>query len=204
MKNEIPVTAICLCLLLCGCSSVEKRQLKNASVGIYAVQSALNEGRVDLAKKYADEAVKILPAPKKKDSIKVKAIIAPPLTEDPAELPRKLTILPDEYQKFLDEGLIFTNAEIKRVAAVEPEIAKQIEAEEKQLESYKEDVEKTRGHIFDRAAEKPKAKIPWMFVIPAAAIITACFVNPALIPLIIGKIVSLFKALLDSIGKLFK
>ncbi len=195
---------IVVAIFICACGSVEKRQSKQASIGVYAIQSALNEGRVDLAKKYADETVKVLPPPKKKNVITVKAIIAPPLTEDPTEPVRKLTILPDSYQPFIDNGLIFTTAELKRVATVEPEIAKQIEAEEKEFETFKEDVAVTQQKVFEKAVEKPKKSLPWLFIISSAVLVAACFINPALIPLIVGKILGLFKALLDSIAKLLK
>ena len=70
MNKLIGIVGLCAVLGLSGCESLQTKVNKQISQTVFAENAALHAGRFDLAQKYSDQTVKLVPAPKKATTIK--------------------------------------------------------------------------------------------------------------------------------------
>lgn len=190
---------------------MQKQQYASAQRGIYAVQKALDMGRVDLAKQYAYEVTKIVPAPKKKDQIEVKPIeITRPTSTPGINETIRLTILPAEYAN--QQTMVVGSKELNQLKNETPEITKQFEKEQKTFEKFQEKVEETRRNVQEEI-EKPKksffGSIMSFFgvsgligaVIVGAILIGVAIFAPTLLPIVISSIVKFVVGIFTGIAR---
>lgn len=82
MTNKFYVLILLFCaIFMSGCSSVQKRQNAAVSAAVYSTKASMDAGRFDLAKKYNDEAVRLIPPPKKAVKINAFDVKKPTSTE---------------------------------------------------------------------------------------------------------------------------
>jgi len=97
--------------LLFGCASVQQRKASEVSKLVYAENAAIHARRFDLAEKFSNEAVRIVPPPKK--AVDVKPI-------------QNFVVVPEE-----DNGK--PAKDISTIAKEHPEVSKQLAQEDKDL-----------------------------------------------------------------------
>lgn len=167
MKKFLILSCVGLALVLgnSGCASAQKKQMTAISRGVYATKDSIEKGRFDLAKKYNDELVRIVPPPKK--AVKVNAFEVPNKKgkvgtlnstgifskEELLNRSDRFIVLPEgfenkpiiidksvEYNKLLEENASLRKSELENAKTVESfkqEATKVIQAKEAELAQAK-------------------------------------------------------------------
>lgn len=196
MNLYVNILVLCLtCILLNGCGmTLNQRESKIVSEGVYASKAGIEKGRVDLAYYYIIKVAEIIPAPKNKiviNSIKAKSIKDQKeqefVTLPPHLKNREIIIL--ETKDW--EGLLKTNTNLK----------KQLEKEDKLKKSFDQQIQdfkvEQRKEIERLKSEKNKtvawgwlgwftATLGWLIPLGGIGLIVACVLNPAIVPVVLN------------------
>lgn len=188
-----------------GCTSPAKKRYEAAVQGVYRVHASLKAGRVDLAKKYSDEVVRVVPPPKK-------PVVIKPIEEKKEDgSTNKYIVLPQEYSG--TPALTIGTKPFDDVVAKSPEIKKQLEKEEKEVVAYTKQVdEAVRATI--KEADKPRSSVFSIFawiggggVIGLIGLVALCFIFPPLVPIVmnvLGSVIGGINSGLSALAGLFK
>jgi hypothetical protein len=95
MKNTRAIIISLVLFLLAGCNGIyySKKDSETLSRGTYAVRDSLVVSRVDLAKKYSDETIRIVVPPK--NPIKIEGINKTSQDKDGNKIVERVVILPE-------------------------------------------------------------------------------------------------------------
>ncbi len=139
------------CVLLTSCAGPKyiEKQSEILSQTVYATNSSLKVGRIDLAQKYSDQEIRLINPPKTRifiEPIKNKIIL-------PADLKNNQTIFVDsaEYNELLSNKELAArlqqeNASMEnQVEAVNLQITKNAEVQSKLLNDYNQEILRTAG-----------------------------------------------------------
>jgi hypothetical protein len=183
--------------LLSGCSTAQKKQAEVMKVGIHKVNDSLNKGRVDLAKKYSNELVKVVPRPKTVQAVK------PIVVKYPDQInPERVIVLPPEFKE--TKTVVVDTPEFKKLVEENKEIKKQLEVEKKEFDKFQVKVEDTIKSVW-KEAEKGKKSSFWSWVwglgfTGIALLLVGVIFFPSLLPVVI----SYAKSLINAFISLFK
>ncbi len=186
MKYISILLAIFISIAGIGCTTAAKKQQKAVAVGVYQVNQSLRQGRVDLAKKYSDELVRIVAPPKK--ATVVKSIE----TKNANGTLSQYVVLPQEYKD--KEVVALDTPKFEEIVAKSPEIKKQLVEEDKAVKKFEETVDNSM-----RATEKSAAKgdaaskfhwLSWLMsglgITTIIGVIVLCIFFPVLTPVFLG------------------
>lgn len=147
------LTLFCISFSFVGCASVQKRQTAALQKSIYATNDAIKKQRFDLAKKYSEESVKLLPPPKTK--VKIESFNIPYSKDVNGKVTeaRTVAVLPSEVKK--ENILIEDTPEYKQVLEANKVLAKQVIKENEEFEKHKSTVDKI---LIDKEKELEKLR----------------------------------------------
>lgn len=119
-----------------GCTVYTEKQSEALSQSVYATKDSIDQSRIDLAEKYANQATRIVKPPKKK--IPISAIY---LTKDNSgqEPKDKITIVPEKYG---NQQAFSVNSERYVELLKNKTIYEQLNSDKKIYETHVENVEK--------------------------------------------------------------
>jgi hypothetical protein len=199
MKYALRFMAIAIGFaFLTGCASATKRQNEVIKVGIYKVNDSLSKGRVDLAKKYSNELVKVIPKPK--NFVPVKPVV---VKYPDSPTPQQVVVLPPEFKE--TKVVVEDTPEFKKVVEENKEIKKQLETEKKELTKYQTKVDDTVKKVWEEAVKSESKGSFWAWVwglgfTGIILLVIGVFLFPELLPFVLGW----FKSLVSGFLKLFK
>ena len=191
-----------------GCATASSKRYDAAVKGIYQVNSSLKAGRVDLAQKYSDQLVRLVPPPKKLDVIK------PVETKNSSGQTTKYVVLPQEYSG--TPTLSIGTKPFEDIVAADPALQKQLVEENKAVDKFHDTVDNTLRAVDKEAMKKEEGKgfFGWLWtifgslgIVGVIALIVVCAVFPAAIPVVVGvfhTVVGFVNGLLAGIASLFK
>ncbi len=197
-----------MALFVSGCATAQQKRMVVASQAAYAINDSLKAGRVDLAKKYSEQLVRLAPPPKKRIEVKPIEITRP--TTDGQSEKVTLTILPPEYQN--RETLITGSKEFTKIVEEHPDIAAQLKKEDKTLDSFTKTTDSTLRAV-EAELDKEKKKSFWGWLWAAVSgfgiigIVILCVVFPAAIPIVINVFTSIIGGInrgISALGGMFK
>lgn len=97
-----------------GCSTVQKRQIKQTSVLSAAINDSIRAGRFDRAKEFSDQLVKLTPPPKSKERIKINAFKSVKVNvSNKKGIFTKEELIPDKKFIVLPEGFDTSSVVVK-------------------------------------------------------------------------------------------
>jgi len=123
-------------LLLVGCAgNLNQKRVERVSQAVYATHDSLEKSRIDLAKKYSDETIRLIEPPKKR--LPISAITFTKIDpETKVEIKESVTILPESSTG----KTIRLNSQEFFELLKQKEIAKAYEEGEKGWQKYSEEV----------------------------------------------------------------
>lgn len=141
-------------LVLGGCSSAIKKQQKVIAVGVHKINDSLNKGRIDLAKKYSNELVKVVPKPKAFVPVKPIVVKYPDKLE-----PETIIVLPPEFKN--QKPVVVDTPEFTKIVEENREIKKQIEAEKKEFVKFQKESDEAVRKVWEELQKSQKKTSLW-------------------------------------------
>lgn len=192
---------LCFAMMLPGCVTVAQKQAKAISTGVYAVEKSIEAGRFDLAKKYEDQLIKVVPPPKKPVDVK-------PIEVTKNGVIQQTVILP---QGFENKPVVTENSDqFTKILNSDPKVKAQVAEENKEVGSFTKQVEDTQRAEAKAASEqKSKSWFSWIWATlgigGTLGLAALCFFFPAAIPFVVDifkAIMAVVNGMLSAIGNL--
>lgn len=191
-----------------GCSTASKKRDKAIAVGIYQVNQSLKQGRVDLAKKYSDQLVRVVAPPKKLPVIHKVEI----KQKDGSS--NQYIVLPLEYSG--TPALTIGTKPFEEAVAQSAELRKQLATEEKEIKKFEATVDNSIRATVKQADkdEKRTGMFGWLMgtlgvlgIGGIIGLIVLCALFPALIPIVVnlfGSVMAIANQGLSAVARLWK
>ena len=170
-----------LCLALGGCKTVAQKRSEAISIGVHSVNKSLKANRLDLAFKYSNELIKIVPVPKKPIDIK------PVIKKDSKGVTTRFVVLPPNFDLDI-RPLVIDSPDFVKLTLEDPAIKKQLESDNKAAGKFEAKVDDAFRATVKDADSLPPKKFPWLGVFSGLGIvgtIALCVFVPAFIPVIL-------------------
>lgn len=196
-----------------GCSSAAKRKQEVQRQVLYSVIDSVKKSRYDLAEKYANEAARVIPPPKKRIVINEFKLDNPKFAPESGlklKTDTNLVVLPEKESG--KKVIVRESAEYKKAVSENKTLAKTELSNDKTIEKLGTQVDKVlRDNETELLKEKKKSWWGWLIggfsigTIILVVVLVAVF--PAALPLVMnifGCLVGLVNKLIKVISDLFK
>lgn len=168
---KIPLLAVLTCFLA-GCAGQHVSEIPEAvRIGVYAETDAIHAGRYDLAEKYGDNLLRIVPAPKVRPHFA--PVLRKPDVSSPTAAPERINVVPLDAANLTLRAtdvpdLLDTPGAVAAQAAADAfarTVDKQQEAQASQASHDAAQVEK------DRTTIAGMAKWKWMVIMACSVVV---------------------------------